>query len=292
MLTVTYGEATLDRSNVYRWYKMFSEGREDVNDEERAGRPSTSTTRFCLQFSSLAVGHRSMVARIARLAGAKYWRRKISRLVKDRRRVSKYIDRHCVKFQSHRTAAEDAIEIVLKRVRNAIESHGSVKVNIAFYERHVIEPTLTSLEEFQERDRGWALSRVLYLTIKVNKLNPTSEGCVLNLAGIKFPMTLKDISRFERLDDVYSIENKILPLQLTSNKQDSRDDSLSHFAWIKNRSRLVRPQLTRMEYKKFFCDRCLHYFSTSEKLRDHCYPTGRHRNPAHSNCNLNYKNSL
>ncbi|UYV60506.1 hypothetical protein LAZ67_1001352 [Cordylochernes scorpioides] len=44
MLTVAYGEATLDRSNVYRWYKMFSEGREYVNDEERAGRPSTSTT--------------------------------------------------------------------------------------------------------------------------------------------------------------------------------------------------------------------------------------------------------
>ncbi|UYV60914.1 hypothetical protein LAZ67_1002785 [Cordylochernes scorpioides] len=44
MLTVAYGEATLDRSNVYRWYKMFSEGREDVNDEGRAGRPSTSTT--------------------------------------------------------------------------------------------------------------------------------------------------------------------------------------------------------------------------------------------------------
>ncbi|KYN36545.1 hypothetical protein ALC56_09090 [Trachymyrmex septentrionalis] len=44
MLTVAYGEATLDRSNVYRWYKMFSKDREDVNDEERAGRPSTSTT--------------------------------------------------------------------------------------------------------------------------------------------------------------------------------------------------------------------------------------------------------
>ncbi|UYV64621.1 hypothetical protein LAZ67_3001351 [Cordylochernes scorpioides] len=44
MLTVAYGEATLDGSNVYRWYKMFSEGREDVNDEERPGRPSTSTT--------------------------------------------------------------------------------------------------------------------------------------------------------------------------------------------------------------------------------------------------------
>ena len=34
MLTVEYGEATLDRRNVYRWYKMFSEGREDVNDED------------------------------------------------------------------------------------------------------------------------------------------------------------------------------------------------------------------------------------------------------------------
>ncbi|UYV77592.1 hypothetical protein LAZ67_15001650 [Cordylochernes scorpioides] len=44
MLTVAYREATLDRSNVYRWYKMFSEGREDVNNEERAGRPSTSIT--------------------------------------------------------------------------------------------------------------------------------------------------------------------------------------------------------------------------------------------------------
>lgn len=44
MLTVAYGEATLDQSNVYRWYKMFSEGRENVNDEERVGRPSTSTT--------------------------------------------------------------------------------------------------------------------------------------------------------------------------------------------------------------------------------------------------------
>ncbi|UYV72157.1 hypothetical protein LAZ67_9001983 [Cordylochernes scorpioides] len=44
MLTVAYGEATLDRSNIYWWYKMFSEGRENVNDEERAGHPSTSTT--------------------------------------------------------------------------------------------------------------------------------------------------------------------------------------------------------------------------------------------------------
>ena len=44
MLTVAYGESTLDRSSVFRWYKMFSEGREDGNDEECAGHPTTSTT--------------------------------------------------------------------------------------------------------------------------------------------------------------------------------------------------------------------------------------------------------
>ncbi|CAK1582761.1 unnamed protein product [Parnassius mnemosyne] len=44
MLSVAYGEETMDQSNVYRWYNMFSEGREDLNDEQRDGRPSTSTT--------------------------------------------------------------------------------------------------------------------------------------------------------------------------------------------------------------------------------------------------------
>jgi len=33
-----------------------------------------------------------------------------------------------------------------------------------WYERYV-EPTLTSLEEFQEHDSGWALSRILNVNI-------------------------------------------------------------------------------------------------------------------------------
>jgi len=44
MLTVTYGESTLSKKNVYKWYKLFQEGRENVNDEPRSGRPSTSKT--------------------------------------------------------------------------------------------------------------------------------------------------------------------------------------------------------------------------------------------------------
>lgn len=44
MLKVAYGDSALSQKNVYKWYKLFQEGREDVNDEPRSGRPSTSTT--------------------------------------------------------------------------------------------------------------------------------------------------------------------------------------------------------------------------------------------------------
>ncbi|KYN43896.1 hypothetical protein ALC56_01631 [Trachymyrmex septentrionalis] len=201
--------------------------------------------------------------------------------------------------------------------------------------QHIIEPTLTSLKEFQERNSRWALSRILNLVVNVKKLNPMRAECyfevpreiatkravinvrttdnacfawsvvaglysaekyaeressyphymtVLNLAGIEFPMTLKNIHKFERLNavsiNVYGIENKqVLPLRLISDKkekhvnvlyiQDPRDDGIGHFAWTKNLSRLVSWQLSKKEHKKYFCDRCLHYFNTNEKLQLH-----------------------
>ena len=39
-----YGEHSLSRAKVFRWHKSFLEGREQVEDEPRAGRPSTSKT--------------------------------------------------------------------------------------------------------------------------------------------------------------------------------------------------------------------------------------------------------
>lgn len=38
-----------------------------------------------------------------------------------------------------------------------------------------------SLEGFQERDSGWASSRILNLTINVNKFNPMHAGCHIDL---------------------------------------------------------------------------------------------------------------
>jgi hypothetical protein len=42
-----YGEHSLSREQVFRWHKSFLEGREQVEDEPRAGRPSNSNLVLC-----------------------------------------------------------------------------------------------------------------------------------------------------------------------------------------------------------------------------------------------------
>ena len=44
MLTVALGECNVSRTPVQLWYNRFKEGRENVNDDARPGRPSTPTT--------------------------------------------------------------------------------------------------------------------------------------------------------------------------------------------------------------------------------------------------------
>ncbi|KYN18063.1 hypothetical protein ALC57_09637 [Trachymyrmex cornetzi] len=326
----------------FAWLQRCDECIERLKELCRAKRP-----RF-------AVGHRqSVVARIARLAGAKsqlerrfvhvggghasdeyasgnerslVWR-EIDAAFEGRIVTGAVINFNHIE---PRRFLEDAREIVLERVRDAVERHGRVKVNTAFNgefatkDKCVIKSINTKNIE---------IYRCTDIRECVNKLNPMCAGChvevpreittkravmrttdnacfawsvvaalypaekntkressyphytaALNLASIEFPMILKGINKFERLNamsiNVYGIENKqVLPLRLTSDKkekhinvlylQDPRNDGIGHFAWIKNLSRLVSSQLSRQKNKKFFCDRCLHYFSTSVKLHSH-----------------------
>ena len=39
-----YGSAAMSRANVYRWYAGIQDGREDVKDDTKGGRPSTART--------------------------------------------------------------------------------------------------------------------------------------------------------------------------------------------------------------------------------------------------------
>jgi hypothetical protein len=41
-----YGNETLNRSNVFRWYSQFRDGRDLVEDDERGGRPKTTRTKI------------------------------------------------------------------------------------------------------------------------------------------------------------------------------------------------------------------------------------------------------
>ncbi|KAJ8957240.1 hypothetical protein NQ318_007804 [Aromia moschata] len=44
MLKKAFGVNCLSDRHIFRWHKAFAEGRENVNDENRAGRPSTSSS--------------------------------------------------------------------------------------------------------------------------------------------------------------------------------------------------------------------------------------------------------
>jgi len=48
-------------------------------------------------------------------------------------------------------------------------------------ESRIVKLTLTSLEEFQERDSGWALSRIINLLININKYDPLHAGCYIEI---------------------------------------------------------------------------------------------------------------
>ena len=42
-LTKTYGDATVSRTMVFKWHKAFKEGRENVENDPRSGRPISLT---------------------------------------------------------------------------------------------------------------------------------------------------------------------------------------------------------------------------------------------------------
>jgi hypothetical protein len=44
MLTEAYGADAMKKSSVFDWHKRFKEGRKDVKDDERTGRPKTHRT--------------------------------------------------------------------------------------------------------------------------------------------------------------------------------------------------------------------------------------------------------
>jgi hypothetical protein len=45
-----------------------------------------------------------------------------------------------------------------------------------WHKLQIVDTILNDLEEFQERDSGWALSEILYIKININSYNPINVG--------------------------------------------------------------------------------------------------------------------
>ena len=103
----------------------------------------------------------------------------------------------------------------------------------------------------------------------------------LNFDGISFPVSLKDITKFEAQNEIsvnvfgYDPADWIYPLRITKMKADRHVDLLflsdqgnSHYCLIKNFNGLMH-RYSKHQHKKNFCKHCLHAFHREDLLQEH-----------------------
>jgi len=105
----------------------------------------------------------------------------------------------------------------------------------------------------------------------------------LIMDGIEYPVKIRDIDRFERLNGNISVsvfgldEETVFPMRITR-KQNAlhhvellyiSKDEVSHYVLIKDMSRLITMQLSSHNGRKFICQLCLHACSSQIILDKH-----------------------
>ncbi|KAB0790087.1 hypothetical protein PPYR_15588 [Photinus pyralis] len=190
-------------------------------------------------------------------------------------------------------------------INNITDLHEWYKENVYFILQQ-------KLEEFSEKDSGWALYEVLHLKVNINSYIPFKGGIstyvkVPHFIAVKHAVVnVKNNDEFCFLWAIVSalypaqhhsdrISGKsILPFALSTNHMSDKDpinllllptithingsiaeainvknNTVYHFAWIKNMSALVSKQLSNKDHRKFICNRCLNYFSADRLLKKH-----------------------
>ena len=109
----------------------------------------------------------------------------------------------------------------------------------------------------------------------------------LNMDGIEYPVSLKDIDKFENQNPSISItvfgheEKSVYPLKNSNNTNREhniililiKEEGVNHYCLVKNLSRLLSSQVSKHDGKKYFCKRCLNPFSSqkaSDKHEEYC----------------------
>ena len=117
-----------------------------------------------------------------------------------------------------------------------------------------------------------------------------SKENTLNMEGIEYPVSLKDINRFEKQNPEisisvlgYSKDERIYPLRISKftkmKKEDERKHNIvlllikngdnSHYCLINNLSRLLTSQVNNHKSKLYYCLNCLNGYDDTEKLNKH-----------------------
>ena len=107
----------------------------------------------------------------------------------------------------------------------------------------------------------------------------------LNMEGIEYPVSLKDIDKFERQNPTISItvfgykeKGNVFPLRVSEYVHTREVDivlmlieknGVKHYTWVKNISRLLSSQVSNHKEKHYFCLRCLNPFWTPKSLEKH-----------------------
>jgi len=106
---------------------------------------------------------------------------------------------------------------------------------------------LTSLEEFQERDSGWALSRIINLLININKYNPLHAGCHIELPReIKLKRAVINVQFMDNACFAWSVVAALHP----SERKPERESSYPHYTSVLNLKDIEFP-MTLTQIKKF-----------------------------------------
>ncbi len=117
------------------------------------------------------------------------------------------------------------------------------------------------------------------------------QSLELNWKGIKFPVELKDIDKFERSNEInvnvlgLDEKTKVYPLRISEeyyyyknviNLLLIHDDKKQHYCLIKDMSRLLSSQTSKNQRKEFYCLRCLNSFGRQDLLDEHVKACRQH----------------
>ena len=116
-----------------------------------------------------------------------------------------------------------------------------------------------------------------------------SKQDTINIQGNGYPVSFRDIDRFEHLNPNISIsvlgynkEERVYPLRIskcTKRNHDIvllllKDGEKSHYCLVKNISALLSSQINSNDHKRYFCLNCFNSFKNEDKLKEHkeyCY---------------------